>query len=162
MHLLTHHITVFRGLCQSFLRPMYKRLFLICVFLLLTLTSTHFATADYRITNGSATEPAWVVYSAWRPASGGWPVDWRTRGYYKVEPGGTQNLFVPENNETVYIYAERASGEIKPPDHATGDSRALRGVFYERRITMNLALQCVRGDENSHLLAIYKRRECYA
>ena len=101
---------------------MYKRLFWICVFVAVTLTSTQVATADYRITNGSATEPAWVVYSAWRPASGGWPVGWRTRGYYKVEPGGTQNLFVPENNETVYIYVERASGEIKPPDHATRDN----------------------------------------
>ena len=95
---------------------------MICVLVAGTLTSTQFATADYRITNGSATEPAFVVYSRWLPASGNWPAGWRTDGYYKVEPGGTRNLSVPQGDPWVYIYVERGGSEIKPVDHATRDS----------------------------------------
>ena len=100
---------------------MRKVTFLIIVFATLMLTTAQLATANYRITNGSATETAWVIYSTWRGAGGGWPSGWRTRGYYKVEPGDTRNLFVPQNNETVYIYVKRAGREIKPPDHAARD-----------------------------------------
>ncbi len=101
---------------------LYKKLFLICVLVAVTLISTQFATADYRITNGSATEPAFVVYSRWLPASGNWPAGWRTQGYYRVEPGGTRNLSVPQGNTWVYIYVRRGGSEIKPVDHATRDS----------------------------------------
>ena len=101
---------------------MYKKLFLICVFVAITLTSTQFATADYRITNGSATETAYVIYSTWRGAGGGWPAGWRTKGYYRVEPGATRNLFVPQDNPWVYIYVRRGGNEIKPADHATRES----------------------------------------
>ena len=90
--------------------------------MVVTLTSTQFATADYHITNGSATEPAFVVYSRWLPASGNWPAGWRTQGYYRVEPGGTRNLSVPQGNTWVYIYVERGGSEIKPIDHATKDN----------------------------------------
>ncbi|MDE0423622.1 MAG: trypsin-like peptidase domain-containing protein [Candidatus Poribacteria bacterium] len=102
---------------------MYKRLFcLICAFVVLTLTSTQYAIADYRITNGSATEPAFVVYSRWLPANGNWPEGWRTNGYYRIEPGGTRNLSIPQGNAWVYIYVQRGGSEIKPTDHATRDS----------------------------------------
>ena len=102
---------------------MYKKLFLLCVFLIAPLTLTQFAAADYRITNGSATEEAWVSYSAWTPASDDWPAGWRTRGWYKVEPGATRNLKVPQHSWSVYIRVIDSGGvEIKPPDHATKEN----------------------------------------
>ena len=101
---------------------MYKKTFLIFIFLIATLIQTPLATADFLIANGSATEDAWVIYSIWRSASADWPAGWRTRGYYKVEPGGTRNLFVPEDNTWVYIRVKRAGKEIKPTDHATRDN----------------------------------------
>ena len=102
---------------------MHKTFFFIVVFAVLILTTAPFATADYSITNGSATETAWVVYSTWRPASGNWPEGWRTQGWYEVKPGATRNLSVPQNNESVYIRIERPyRTEIKPPDHATRDN----------------------------------------
>lgn len=101
---------------------MYKRLFWICVLVAVTLTSTQFATADYRITNGSTTETASVIYSVWRPASGVWPAGWRTQGYYNVAPGATRNLPVPQGNRWVYIYVKRGGSEIKPVDHTTREN----------------------------------------
>ena len=102
---------------------MRKTTLFIFVFAMLTLTLTQFATADYLISNGSATEDAWVIYSTWREASGGWPAGWRTQGWYRVEPGGFRNLWIPENNPWVYIRIERPYGrEIKPPDHETRDA----------------------------------------
>ena len=94
------------------------------VFAMLTLMlTTQLATADYRISNGSATEDAWVIYSTWREASGGWPAGWRTQGWRRVEPGGFTNLRIPEHNTWVYLRIERPYGrEIKPPDHGTRDS----------------------------------------
>lgn len=91
------------------------------VFAMLTLMlTTQLATADYRISNGSATEAAWVTYSTWREASGGWPAGWRTQGWRLVEPGDSTNLWIPESNTWVYIRVERSNGrEIKPPDHET-------------------------------------------
>ena len=102
---------------------MYKKLFLSCVFLIATLTLTQFAAADYRITNGSATEEAWVSYSAWTPASGGWQKGWRTQGWGYVEPGATLHLSIPQkDSKWVYIRVKQLDGtEIKPFDHATRD-----------------------------------------
>lgn len=102
---------------------MYKKFFLICVLVAVTLTSTQFAAADYTLTNNSATETAWVVYSLWRPTSGGWPAGWRTQGYYHVEPGATETLQVPAGNTWVYFRVERLDGTvIKPSDYLTRDS----------------------------------------
>ena len=102
---------------------MYKRLFFIVVFVIATLILTQFATADFVVANGSATEDAWVIYSTWRPANNNWPAGFRTLGWYQIEPGGTQNLFVPANNEIVYIRAEDPYGrEIKPLDYDTRES----------------------------------------
>ena len=102
---------------------MRKTTLFIFVFAMLTLTLTQFATADFLISNGSATENAWVIYSTWREASGGYPAGWRTRGWYLVEPGDFRNLWVPEDNPWVYIRVERPYGrEIKPPDHETRDA----------------------------------------
>ena len=103
---------------------MRKTILFIFVFAMLTLTlTTQLATADYLISNGSATEDAWVIYSTWREASGGWPAGWRTQGWYRVEPGGFRNLWVPEHNTWVYIRVERPAGrEVKPRDHGTRDS----------------------------------------
>lgn len=103
---------------------MRKTILFIFVFAMLTLMlTTQLATADYLISNGSATEDAWVIYSTWREASGGWPAGWRTRGWYRVEPGGFRNLRVPEHNTWVYIRVERPAGrEVKPRDHGTRDS----------------------------------------
>ena len=102
---------------------MYKKTFLIFIFLIATLVQTPLATADFLVANGSASEDAWVIYSTWHSASAGWPAGYRTQGWYRIEPGGTQNLFVPENNTLLYIRVEDPSGnEIKPLDHATRDS----------------------------------------
>ena len=102
---------------------MRKTTLFIFVFAMLTLTLPQFATADFLISNGSATENAWVIYSTWREASGGYPAGWRTQGWYLVEPGDFRNLWVPEDNPWVYIRVERPAGkEIKPPDHGTRDS----------------------------------------
>ncbi|RKU25445.1 hypothetical protein C6495_18880 [Candidatus Poribacteria bacterium] len=103
---------------------MRKTILFIFVFAMLTLMlTTQLATADYLISNGSATEDAWVIYSTWREASGGWPAGWRTQGWYRVEPGGFRNLWVPEHNTWVYIRVERPAGrEVKPRDHGTRSS----------------------------------------
>ena len=102
---------------------MYKKLFYVFVFVTTTLTLTQFTTADYRITNGNATEPAWAVYSMWRSADNNWPEGWRTQGWYKIEPNATINLPVPQSNTWVYIRLIGSDGkEIRPSDHATRDS----------------------------------------
>ena len=102
---------------------MYKKLFYIFVFVTTTLILTQFTTADYRITNGNATEAAWVVYSIWKPADNDWPEGWRTQGWYKIEPNATINLPVPQSNTWVYIRLIGHDGkEIRPPDYAIRDS----------------------------------------
>lgn len=113
---------------------MRKTTLFIFVFAMLTLTLPQFATADFLISNGSATENAWVIYSTWREASGGYPAGWRTQGWRRVEPGGFTTLSVPEHNTWVYFRVERPYGrEIKPPDHGTRESsffwRHPSGVF---------------------------------
>ena len=100
---------------------MSKRLFLSVVFLTLTLTLTQFATADYTLANGSATERAWVTYSVWQPADQNWPAGWRTTGWYEVKPGAMRTLRVPAENPMVYIRVKRGGEEVRPPDHATKD-----------------------------------------
>ena len=100
---------------------MHKVTFLIISFLILTLTTAQLATADYQITNGGP-ETAWVAYSIWEPAGGGFPESWKTRGWYEIAPGKTRNMRVPEENKWVYIRGIRAGGnEIKPLGHATRD-----------------------------------------
>ena len=102
---------------------MRKTTFFITVFAILTLTLLQLAQADYRITNGNATETAWVIYTAWRPASQNWPAGWRTQGWYEVKPGRTRNFPVPVGNTWVYIRVERSdSTEIRPTDHLARDS----------------------------------------
>ena len=107
---------------------MSKRFLLIFVFVTATLTLTQFTSADYTLTNGSATEPVWATYSVWQPAgrdaSGNWwPEGWRTRGWYEIEPNGTRILWVPAGNPVVYIRVERDAGEVKPAN------TAIRGAF---------------------------------
>ena len=106
---------------------MYKKLFFIFIFITAILTLTQFATANYTLTNGSATETAWVTYSVWEPEGrdtngNSWPEGWRTQGWYRIEPNATINLSVPQYNTWVYIRVERADKEIKPIDRATRDS----------------------------------------
>ena len=93
-----------------------KKIFYIFVFFTGTLILTQSANADYTLANGSATEPAWVVYSAWRGADRNWPEGFHTQGWYKIEPGGIKTLPVPEDNRWVYIRVERGGVEIKPPN----------------------------------------------
>ena len=96
---------------------MHRKSLFISVFLITLLTETQFAAADYTITNGSTTEPAWIVYSVWRPASGGWPAGYRTEGWYDVVPGDSINVPVPAHQSWVYIRVLRADDtEIRPPD----------------------------------------------
>ena len=106
---------------------MSKKLLFIFIFVTATLTLVQFASADYTLTNGSATEVVWVTYSVWQPAgrdvSGNWwPEGWRTRGWYEIEPYGTRTLWGPAGNPVVYIRVIDRSGEIKPPDHAPRDT----------------------------------------
>ena len=103
---------------------MHKKLVFIFVFVTATLTLAQFTSADYTLTNGSATETTWVTYSVWqsagRDASGNWwPEGWRTRGWYKIEPSGARTLRVPAGNPVVYIRIERDAGEVKPADYTT-------------------------------------------
>ncbi|MDE0555983.1 MAG: serine protease [Candidatus Poribacteria bacterium] len=102
---------------------MYKRLFcLICVFVVLTLTSTQDATADYTLTNGT-TETLWIVYAEWQPRKPWEPAGWRTWGWYEIKPNATKSLDAPEDSEWVYIYVEGdESGEIRPADHTIRES----------------------------------------
>ena len=84
---------------------------------------TQLATADFLVANGSASEDAWVIYSTWQSADNDWPAGYRTYGWYKIGPGGTLNLSVPEDNKLLYIRVEDPYGtEIKPLDHATRES----------------------------------------
>ena len=87
---------------------------------LLTLTLPPLTTADYTIFNGHDTQNAWVVYSTWRAASGGWPAGFRTRGWYRVRPGETRTLSVPSGNKRVYLRITHPyPAEIQPSDHPT-------------------------------------------
>ena len=104
---------------------MYKRFFLLVVFL--TVTLTQFAAADYTLTNGSRTETVWATYSVWQPAgrdaSGNWwPEGWRTQGWYEIEPNGTRTLWVPAVITWVYIRVEWDAGEVKPANYTTRDA----------------------------------------
>jgi len=123
---------------------MYKRLFWICVFVAGALTSTQFAIADYRITNGSTTETAWVVYSVWSPASGVWTEGWRTKGWYEIKPRETIDLPIHRDNTFVYIRVERENAEVKPVDYATRD----RSLFW---IHPSLAFTVVETNEGDFL-----------
>lgn len=103
---------------------MNKKALFISVFLITALTALEFTTADYTLTNGSIAEPAWIIYSVWRPADDRWPMGYRTEGWYKLEPGGSMNVPVPAHNPWVYIRVERDDGTaMKPPDART------RGLF---------------------------------
>ncbi|MDE0010155.1 MAG: trypsin-like peptidase domain-containing protein [Candidatus Poribacteria bacterium] len=99
---------------------MYKKLFLISIFVTAILTLAQFAAADYTLTNGTR-ETVWVAYSRWLPANGNWPEGWRTQGWSKIEPGQREVLRVPLHNPWVYIRVINTNGEVKPPDHATRD-----------------------------------------
>ena len=80
---------------------MYRKL-LLFVLITATLTLTQFAAADYTLTNGT-TETVWAAYSRWLPADWNWPAGWRTDGWYKIEPGQTRVLTVPQRN-TLGVY----------------------------------------------------------
>ena len=98
------------------------KLSLVFVFVAVTCLPAQFAVADYTLANGSATEPAWVVYSVWRPADANWPAGWRTQGWYEIEPGGVEILQVPAGNTTVYIHVQRGGRAIEPVDRGTRDA----------------------------------------
>ena len=130
---------------------MHKVTFLIISFLILTLTTAQLATADYQITNGGP-ETAWVAYSIWEPAGGGFPESWKTRGWYEIAPGKTRNMRVPEENKWVYIRGIRAGGnEIKPLGHATRD----RAPFW---IHPSEAFTVVETNEGEFLKSDYDER----
>ena len=82
------------------------------VFALLTLTMTQLVPANYSVFNGRDTTNAWVTYSYW---NGNF---YRTRGWYKVEPGELQQLYVPSWVVDVYVRIER-NGLVRPSNHAT-------------------------------------------
>ena len=101
---------------------LYKKLFWICVFVGVTLTSTQFATAEYTLTNRT-TETVWVVHATWQSRKPWEPAGWRTWGWYEIKPNVTESLETSQDGEQVYIYVEgNESGEIKPSDHTTRES----------------------------------------
>ena len=85
--------------------------------MILTLVTTQVVTADFLVTNDSATETAWITYSSWRPANNNWPAGYRTQGWFEIEPGGSMNLKIPSYSKWVYLRVERDETEIKPPDY---------------------------------------------
>ena len=99
-----------------------KKLSLIFVFVAVTCLPAQFAIADYTLANGSVTEPAWVVYSVWRPVDANWSAGWRTQGWYEIEPGGVKILRVPAGNPAVYIHVQRGGKAIEPVDHVPRDA----------------------------------------
>ena len=122
---------------------MYKKIFLIFIFLTTTLIQPQLATADFLVANGSASEDAWVIYSTWRAASDGLPAGFRTQGWYKIEPGSTRSLFVPEGNTLLYIRVEDPYGnEIKPLDHTTRDNYP----FWMHPTRIFTAVETVEGE----------------
>lgn len=97
---------------------MSKRILFIFISLAATLLQMQSARADYRITNASTTESAWVVHSTFRPAEGNWPAGWWTTGWLEIRPGTTQTLPIPAENNRLYILIVRGGKAIKPTDHA--------------------------------------------
>ena len=96
---------------------MYKKLCFI-VILMTILIQTQLATADFSITNDSATERAWITYSTWRQADENWPAGYRTKGWIEIQPGGSVNIEIPASNLWLYLRVEREGDtEIKPPDY---------------------------------------------
>ena len=120
---------------------MHKITFLRIVFVLLALTTTPWAIADYQITNDSSAETAWVIYSTRRPANDDWPAGWRTMGWYKILPEDTLTLKVPANNKSVYLRVGFPS-EIKPLDHATRE----RSLFWIHPSDAFTVVQTNSGD----------------
>ena len=134
---------------------MSKRILFIFIYLATTLIQIQSAMADYRITNGSATESAWVVYSTFRPADRNWPAGWWTTGWLKILPGTTENLPIPANNNTVYIrIVARGGKEIKPTDHAT--RKAFRFPIHPSnvafRVVVDKNVQILKSSHNTWTL----------
>ena len=120
-----------------------SQLFYIFVFLMTTFLLTQFASADFLVANGSATEDARVIYSTWRAASEGLPAGNRTQGWYTIKPGGFTNLSVPAGNRSVYIRVEDPYGnEIEPLDHTTRGSYS----FWMHPTKAFKAVQTTNGD----------------
>ena len=106
---------------------MSKKFLFIFVFGTATLALVQFTSADYTLTNASATETAWATYAVWQPADrdasgNSWPAGWRTRGWYEIAPSETRTLWVPAGNPWVYIRVERDVDEVKPHNHATREA----------------------------------------
>ena len=73
------------------------------------------ASAEWRnntVTNRT-TEDLYVVYSTWRGASSGLPRGYRTRGYYRIDPG-RQHTFRAWATNRIYFLIQKGVEPIKP------------------------------------------------
>ena len=73
------------------------------------------ASAEWRnntVTNRT-TEDLYVIYSTWRGASSGLPRGYRTRGYYRIDPG-RQRTFRAWATNRIYFQIQKGGEPIKP------------------------------------------------
>ena len=79
---------------------------------LLICATAQFVAGDYTVRN-YRDHNVYVCYAYWDTSFSGGHGAWRARGYYKVEPGQKRNLYVPSNQDTVYVRIESNGKEVQ-------------------------------------------------
>ena len=85
------------------------------IFFVIAFALPEMASAEWRnntVTNRT-TENLYVIYSTWRGASSGVPRGYRTRGYYRIDPG-RQRTFRAWATNRIYFLIQKGGEPIKP------------------------------------------------
>ena len=85
------------------------------IFFAIAFALPEMASAEWRnntVTNRT-TEDLYVIYSTWRGASSGLPRGYRTRGYYRIDPG-RQRTFRAWATNRIYFQIQKGGEPIKP------------------------------------------------
>ena len=92
-----------------------------CVSILLTLTLTQIGnTANCTVRNGTVNELQ-VVYATWMEANGDLPTGFRVKGWYTIEPGGSQT-FSAEHD--IYVRVIQRHAVVKPSGTSESETYA--------------------------------------
>ena len=85
------------------------------IFFVITFALPEMASAEWRNNTvvNRTTENLYVIYSTWRGASSGVPRGYRTRGYYRIDPG-RQRTFRAWANNRIYFQIQKGGEPIKP------------------------------------------------
>ena len=96
---------------------MRKITFFIYILVLLTLTFTQVAPADYTVLNGSKHD-VYLIVSTWMESTKDIPAGFRTNGYYKIDPGDFFTIGWGSSDYYIRMHIG-VDAIIKPSDSAT-------------------------------------------